>query len=88
MKHGDVIRVTWDDAHSYDGWMNQHEMDSSIKSPCSRVISCGLFIAKTKKALILTQGVSEYGHYLGSLEIPLSTIVSTKILERSQVNAK
>jgi hypothetical protein len=86
LKYGDIIRVVWIDAHSVPGWMDRHEMDYSIKNPCAAIVSAGLFVAKTKTALIITRGISENGNFEGSLEVPLSTIKSTKVLEKSMVS--
>jgi hypothetical protein len=86
LKHGDIIRVIWVDAHYVPGWLYPSEMEQSIKDPCSTIVSAGLFVAKTKTALIITRGISELGNYEGTLEIPLSVVKSTKILEKSMVN--
>ena len=85
MKRGDIVRVVWTDAHSIQGWSGPHEIDRTIQDPLSKCIHAGLFIAKTKTALILTFGISAYGNCDGTIEIPLSCIESTKILEASML---
>jgi hypothetical protein len=86
MKLGDVIRVDWVDAHTVHGWMDQHEMNRSISDPCATVVSAGLFVAETETAIIITRGISEYGSYEGSLEIPKSTIKDIKFLEENNID--
>jgi hypothetical protein len=86
MKHGDIISVIWDDAHSVDGWMTKAQLEQTVSDPLSRVISAGIFVTKTKKALVITMGITDYGSYDNTLEIPLTTIVKTRVLEKSETN--
>jgi hypothetical protein len=85
LKRGDIVKVIWDDAHSAQGWIADHDVEHFINNPLSRCIHVGLFVAQTEKALILTFGMSEHGTIDGTIEIPPSCIIEMKVLEESEV---
>lgn len=85
--YGDLVKVIWDDAHSAQGWIQHQDIEHFTNDPLSRCIHAGLFVKKTKEAFILTFGISSHGSIDGTIEVPLSCIVETKLLEESSLEA-
>ena len=76
-----LYRVEWEDAYADGGWQR---VDKEITPHLLTVHSVGYCVAENKKAMVLSQQLSERGNYSDTISIPKSCIVK-KVKLKHQV---